>query len=181
MREEAQRYREWKDEGRDGGTEVAAARARQILSGDELSSDTVITMTAWFARHAVDKQGEGFSPGEDGYPSLGRVAWAAWGGDAGESWASAKADRIKTLENRSAMELGRPYPNEHAARLTDPGQYDSLRRENDAGGPGIDFIYGIKEGKSEIQAIRFRSSEYSPAEARQWLAEHDFDPIESVS
>ena len=76
------------------------------------------------------------------------------------------------------MELERPYPNEHAARLTDPGQYDSLRRENDAGGPGIDFIYGIKEGESEIQAIRFSSSRYSPAEARAWLTEHDFDPIE---
>jgi hypothetical protein len=37
-------------------------------------------MSAWFARHEVDKQGEGFSPDEDGYPSPGRVAWAAWGG-----------------------------------------------------------------------------------------------------
>ena len=83
MRDEAQRYRDWKAEGRDGGTEVAATRAGQILSGDELSADTVITMAAWFARHEVDKQGEGFSPGEDGYPSPGRVAWAAWGGDAG--------------------------------------------------------------------------------------------------
>jgi HK97 family phage major capsid protein/HK97 family phage prohead protease len=71
----------------------------------------------------------------------------------------------------------RPYPNEHAARLTDPEQYDSLRRENDAGGSGIDFIYGIKEGVSEIQAIRFRSSQFTPAEAREWLAENDFDPI----
>ena len=83
MKEEAQRYRDWKSDGRAGGTEVAAARARQILSGDELSPDTVITMAAWFARHEIDKQGEGFSPDEDGYPSPGRVAWAAWGGDAG--------------------------------------------------------------------------------------------------
>ena len=178
MKEEAQRYRDWKDEGRAGGTEVAAARAGQILSGDELSADTVITMAAWFARHEVDKQGEGFSPGEDGYPSPGRVAWAAWGGDAGQSWATSKADRIKALQERSSVDLERPYPNEHAARLKDPDQYDSLRRENDAGGSGIDFIYGIKEGTSEIQAIRFRSSQYTAAEARAWLAEHDFDPIE---
>jgi HK97 family phage major capsid protein/HK97 family phage prohead protease len=178
MRDEAQRYRDWKAEGRDGGTEVAATRAGQILSGDELSADTVITMAAWFARHEVDKQGEGFSPGEDGYPSPGRVAWAAWGGDAGQSWATSKADRIKALQERSAVDLERPYPNEHAARLKDPDQYDSLRRENDAGGSGIDFIYGIKEGTSEIQAIRFRSSQYTPAEARAWLSEHDFDPIE---
>ena len=87
------------------------------------------------------------------------------------------ADRIKALQERSAVDLERPYPNEHAARLTDPEQYDSLRRENDAGGSGIDFIYGIKEGVSEIQAIRFRSSQFTPAEAREWLAENDFDPI----
>ena len=177
MKEEAQRYRDWKAEGRDGGTEVAARRAGQILGGDELSADTVITMAAWFARHEVDKQGEGFSPGEDGYPSPGRVAWAAWGGDAGQEWATSKADRIKAIQERSAVDSERPYPNEHAARLTDPEQYDSLRRENDAGGSGIDFIYGIKEGVSEIQAIRFRSSQFTPAEAREWLAENDFDPI----
>ena len=87
------------------------------------------------------------------------------------------ADRIKAIQERSAVDSERPYPNEHAARLTDPEQYDSLRRENDAGGSGIDFIYGIKEGVSEIQAIRFRSSQFTPAEAREWLAEHDFDPI----
>jgi HK97 family phage major capsid protein/HK97 family phage prohead protease len=87
------------------------------------------------------------------------------------------ADRIKAIQERSAVDSERPYPNEHAARLTDPEQYDSLRRENDAGGSGIDFIYGIKEGVSEIQAIRFRSSQFTPAEARAWLAENDFDPI----
>jgi HK97 family phage major capsid protein/HK97 family phage prohead protease len=178
MRTEAQRYRDWKSEGEQGGTEVAATRASQILSGDELSPETVITMAAWFARHEVDKQGEGFSPDEDGYPSPGRVAWAAWGGDAGQSWSNSKADRIKALQERSAVEMERPYPNEHAARLQDPEQYDSLRRVNDEGGNGVDFIYGIKEGESEVQAIRFRSSVFTAAEARTWLADHDFDPIE---
>ena len=99
MREEAERYRSWKADGHDGGTATAAARAGQILSGDELSPDTVITMSAWFARHEVDKQGEGFSPGEDGFPSPGRVAWAAWGGDPGQTWADAKAERIKALRD----------------------------------------------------------------------------------
>jgi HK97 family phage prohead protease len=103
MRTEAERYRGWKADGEPGGTEVAATRASQILSGDELSRDTVITMAAWFARHEVDKQGEGFSPDEDGYPSPGRVAWAAWGGDAGQVWSAAKADRIKALEENRAM------------------------------------------------------------------------------
>ena len=100
MREEARRYREWKKEGRKGGTVVAARRASQILSGNELSDDTIVAMSAWFARHQVDKQAEGFSPGEDGYPSPGRVAWAAWGGDAGKSW----SDRIVESMDRSMIE-----------------------------------------------------------------------------
>ena len=95
MRTEAQRYRDWKADGEGGGTDVARTRASQILSGNELSPDTVVTMSAWFARHLVDKQGKGFSPGEDGYPSNGRVAWAAWGGDAGKSWSDARSKRIK--------------------------------------------------------------------------------------
>jgi HK97 family phage major capsid protein/HK97 family phage prohead protease len=72
---------------------------------------------------------------------------------------------------------GRPYPNEHAARLTDPDQYDSIRRVNDEFGAGIDAIYGIKDGTSELQAIRFDADRFTPAEARQWLSEHDFDPM----
>lgn len=75
------------------------------------------------------------------------------------------------------MEEARPYPNEHAARMTDPDQYDELRRENNAGGEGVDFIYGIKEGESEIQAVRFDAQQFTPEEARQWLADNDMDPI----
>ena len=102
MQVEAQRYRDWKAEGQAGGTDVAARRASQILSGDELSPDTVITMSAWFARHEVDKQGEGFSPGEDGYPSPGRVAWAAWGGDPGKTWSDSRAEQVKDAQDRGA-------------------------------------------------------------------------------
>jgi len=70
-----------------------------------------------------------------------------------------------------------PYPNEHAARLRDPDQYDEFRRENDEGGDGIDFIYGIKDGTSELQAIRFDSDVFSVDQARQWLDDNDFEPI----
>ena len=183
MREEAQRYREWKAEGRRGGTAVAARRATQILSGDPLSEATVVTMAAWFARHEVDKRAEGFRPGEDGYPSPGRVAWAAWGGDAGQSWSTAKADSIK--EDRSAATMpeiegqeGRPYPNEHAARLVPPDGFERFRRVNDAGGAGVDFIYGIKgDDPVVLQAIRFDAARFTPAEARKWLEDHDHQAI----
>lgn len=181
MREEAQRYRAWKAEGRRGGTAVAARRATQILSGEPLSEQTVITMAAWFARHEVDKQAEGFRSGEEGYPSPGRVAWAAWGGDPGQRWSTAKADTIKAQSERTipmAEVQGRPYPNEHAARLKEPGQFDEFRRENDAGGPGVDFIYGIKAGVSELQAVRFDAKQHTPAQAKKWLEDNNYDAME---
>ena len=49
----------------------------------------------FFARHEVDKKGTGFSPGEDGFPSNGRIAWALWGGDAGMSWARSKYEQLQ--------------------------------------------------------------------------------------
>ena len=179
MKSEARRYREWKKDGRPGGTNVAATRASQILSGNELSPDTVVTMAAWFARHEVDKKGKGFRPDGEGYPSPGRVAWAAWGGDSGQSWSTMKSKAIKKARERSMEPIvdGRPYPNEHAARLTDPDQYDSIRRVNDDFGAGIDAIYGIKDGTSELQAIRFDADRFTAAEAREWLSDHDFDPM----
>ena len=104
MRTEAERYRAWKKEGEGGGTDVARTRATQILSGNELSPDTVITMNAWFARHESDKSGKGFRQGEKGYPSNGRVAWAAWGGDAGQTWSGSKSNSIKKARERSMTE-----------------------------------------------------------------------------
>ena len=104
MRAEAERYRAWKKQGEGGGTDVARTRATQILSGNELSPDTVITMNAWFARHESDKSGKGFRQGEKGYPSNGRVAWAAWGGDAGQTWSGSKSNSIKKARERSMTE-----------------------------------------------------------------------------
>lgn len=58
-------------------------------------------MRSYFARHEIDKQAEGWSPGENGYPSAGRIAWALWGGDPGRSWADSileKIDMTKAFE-----------------------------------------------------------------------------------
>ena len=104
MRTEAERYRAWKKEGEGGGTDDARTRATQILSGNELSPDTVITMNAWFARHESDKSGKGFRQGEEGYPSNGRVSWAAWGGDPGQTWSRSKSNSIKKARERTMSE-----------------------------------------------------------------------------
>ena len=98
MKTEAQRGLDWRKEHGRGGTEVGIARARDIVNGKNLSEDTVKRMYSFFSRHEVDKQAEGFSQGEDGYPSNGRIAWALWGGDAGYSWSRKIAERLKKEE-----------------------------------------------------------------------------------
>lgn len=70
-----------------------------------------------------------------------------------------------------------PYPNEHSARLHDPDKYDRIRRENDKFGPGIDAIWGILNGVSELASIHFDSSKFTPAQAKAWLKEHDHKTI----
>jgi HK97 family phage portal protein len=101
MREAAQRALDWKAEGRAGGTRVGLARANQIVNGDKLSEETILRMYSFFSRHEVDKEAEGFSAGEDGYPSAGRVAWDLWGGDAGFAWSRAKRDQMQGSEGKS--------------------------------------------------------------------------------
>jgi len=86
MVSEARRGLEWRDEFNRGGTGVGIARARDIVNGKSLPIETVKRMYSFFSRHEVDKKAEGFSPGEKGFPSNGRIAWALWGGDAGYSW-----------------------------------------------------------------------------------------------
>jgi len=99
MVEEAERGLAWREEYGRGGTEVGVARARDISNRRELSFDTVKRMVSYFARHEVDKQGEGWSPGEEGYPSAGRIAWALWGGDPGRTWANNISDRMDDADD----------------------------------------------------------------------------------
>jgi hypothetical protein len=95
MKEEAQRGLDWRKEHGRGGTPVGIARARDIANGKSLSPETVSRMVSFFARHEGNKKADGFSPGEDGFPSNGRIAWALWGGDAGMTWARSKFEQLK--------------------------------------------------------------------------------------
>ena len=99
MAAEAKRALKWKEDGHAGGTLVGLARANQLAKRENLSATTVKRMHSFFSRHEVDKKGKGFSGG-DGYPSKGRVAWALWGGDAGQSWARMMAKRIDKAKGK---------------------------------------------------------------------------------
>lgn len=104
--DEAKRGLEWRRQYGRGGTEVGVARARDIANGKNLSPETVRRMNSYFARHEVDKQGEGFNPDESGYPSAGRIAWALWGGDAAQSWARKVRRQMELRQNKMYEPVG---------------------------------------------------------------------------
>jgi HK97 family phage major capsid protein/HK97 family phage prohead protease len=172
MREAAKRGLELRKRWRRGGTQVGVARARDIVNNATLSPSTIKRMHSFFSRHANNYEKHYNEKKADGGPSPFKVAWLLWAGNPGRSFAASKSKEYRALEGE------RPYASEHAASIADPDQFDDFRRENDAGGAGIDFIFGIADGESEVQSIRFDADIYSVDEAREWLDQHDFTPIE---
>lgn len=99
VQSEAKRALEWRKENNRGGTPVGLNTARTLARGGQIGIRKVRHIAKYFPRHQVDKKGKGYEPSEPGYPSNGRIAWALWGGDAGERWASA----IVARENKKAQ------------------------------------------------------------------------------
>ena len=94
MARTAEQALKWRDEFNRGGTAVGVARARDISNKKTLSESTLRRMSSYFARHAVDSKATGFSSGEEGFPSAGRIAWDLWGGDPGKSWVERKLSQL---------------------------------------------------------------------------------------
>jgi hypothetical protein len=87
-----------------GGTEVGVARARDLSNGKALSLETLNRMNSYFARHEVDKQGEGW-----GKDSAGYIAWLLWGGDAGRAWAKRITNEQKNKEKTMTVNMTTSY------------------------------------------------------------------------
>jgi len=90
---EAKKALEWRKEHNRGGTPVGVNSARTLAKGGQIGIEKVRHIAKYFPRHEVDKKGKGWSPGEDNFPSNGRIAWALWGGDVAWRWAQAIVER----------------------------------------------------------------------------------------
>jgi hypothetical protein len=123
----ARKALKWIEEGHAGSgfTGVGRGRAHQLANGEAVSLSTIKRMHSFFSRHRVDKQGKDWNK-----PSPGKVAWYAWGGDAGASWAAgiAKSHDGKKKEASAAEVLGLLTP---AAIVAQPFIMDKINKSND--------------------------------------------------
>ena len=102
VKSEAKKALEWRKEEKRGGTPVGLNTARTLAKGGQIGIEKIRHIAKYFPRHEVDKKGKGWEPGEDNFPSNGRIAWALWGGDAAWRWARAIVER----ENKKAVTAG---------------------------------------------------------------------------
>lgn len=104
VKAEVKKALQWRKEFKRGGTSVGLATARTLVSGGNVSPEKARHIARYFPRHEVDKQGKGYSPGEDGFPSNGRIAWALWGGDAGRAWSSKLVKQMDAADKKDMSE-----------------------------------------------------------------------------
>ena len=134
-----------------GGTLVGVSRANQLKSRERLSPRTVRRMHSYFSRHEVDKQGVGFSRGEEGYPSAGLIAWLLWGGDSGQTWARKKTAQLDKERNKN-FELEEFFTNQDVmdvkAKVSEAvkkGLAEKVKEHNEK--------HGDKKGKRVTQGM----------------------------
>lgn len=119
----------------------------------------------------------------------GRVAWAAWGGDAGQSWSTAKADRIKALEDDRAMATNRAEPDAlsegdfvqwDSSGGTARGRIENVMRDGTLNVPDTDFTI---EASAEDPAalIRIFSEGDEGWEATDTLVGHKFSTLTKIA
>jgi hypothetical protein len=107
VRNNAKRGLELRREFGRGGTEIGVARARDLSNGKSIPLQTIRRMVSYFARHEVDKKGEGW--GDSSNPSAGYIAWLLWGGDAGKTWANSISEREDKKEKSMNLEMASAF------------------------------------------------------------------------
>jgi hypothetical protein len=83
-----------------GGTSVGVHRAKQLAERRDVSLRDIIAISAYFARHEVDKASKSHEWAHETDPSAGYIAWLLWGGEPGRRWADSLTARL----NKTAAE-----------------------------------------------------------------------------
>lgn len=159
VKAEARKGLEWRREFGRGGTGVGIARARDLSNGVKISAETARRMKAFFDRHQSDRNAEGWSPGEKGFPSNGRIAHALWGGDAGYAWSR---KLVRQMNAADAARSIREFLEERGFCPTGSGGgIDNSCSSKDGGGGGDSGGGGDFGGNPAFKGSNLKESDFS--------------------
>ncbi len=94
---------------------------------------------------------------------------------------------LKARQDTVLVEVSKPYPNEHSARLQEPSKFDSTSFRRTSGGTlfgskkvpsTISIIWGKLKGKAKpsdppiAQALRFPTKDWTAVKAKKWLKDN---------
>ena len=164
VRAAARRGIKYHSEGKagDGFESATLTRAKKIADGQELTPEHVKRMHSFFERHAGGRS----EKAKKGEVTPWDVAWLAWGGNAGRSWAASK---VKELENAKTSGANSNYRNtsqeiKRAVEQRDFGKAERILRDfkNNLGGlhnTDAKEINGILQTIKDLQKYIQRSKE----------------------
>lgn len=141
-----------KEHGR-GGTSVGLSSARRLAAGGTASPEFVRKVARYFPRHAVDLRATGADPGDDGYPSNGRIAWNLWGGTPGWAWARSK---VKQLDNCTSKSEVIEFEKECSCGCGSCNEYDIIKELENIN--STEVFNNIEEFLSMLDSISEDSS-----------------------
>ena len=96
----AKRGLELREKFHRGGTSVGVHRAKQLAERRDVSFRDITAISAYFARHEVDKASKSHEWAGETDPSAGYIAWLLWGDEPGRRWANSLTARL----NKTAAE-----------------------------------------------------------------------------
>jgi hypothetical protein len=148
VKAEAEKALKWHKEHKRGGTPVGMNTARTLAKGGQIGIEKIRHIAKYFPRHEVDKKGKGWAPGEDNFPSNGRIAWALWGGDAAWRWA---ADIVERENKKKSAVTADGFINPEAVFI-DP-LMDFKRASSEGIADGAEFIARVRMDGSGIDRL----------------------------
>jgi len=95
---------------------------------------------------------------------------------------------LRSVQRTEVVEISKPYPNEHSARLQDPDKFDSKSFRRTKGGllygskkipSTISIIWGKLKDKAKptdppiAQALRFPTKSWTVTKAKKWLSDNE--------
>lgn len=173
----------WAAEFNRGGTSVGKNTARYLLANDTAGPEKVRHIARYFPRHEVDlRSASNRTPGADGYPGAGLIAWKLWGGTPGWRWAQKLVDAMNRRDEMKAgpkeLSVG-DFVSWNSSGGMARGRIEHVMRKGTLGVPGSSFSIRASE-EDPAALIRIWKNGPKGWEETETLVGHKFSTLTKI-